>query len=110
MRPVVPMRGRVSPTSSSAHWSSLAMKTRKKRRGPAAHEVPVVVRRGDVIWIDCDPTIGVEPRKTRTCVVVSNDIANQHGAAITVVPTQQYTAERAGRAYMVDLRQPRSTL
>ena len=67
-------------------------------------------RRGDVLWIQCDPSVGAEPTKTRTCVVVSNDIANQWGAVVTVVPTQRYTAERASRAYIVDLRPPRSTL
>ncbi len=67
-------------------------------------------RRGDILWIHCEPSVGVEPRKLRTCVVVSNDIANRFGQAVTVVPTQAYTAERAGRAYMVDLRRPRSNL
>lgn len=43
-------------------------------------------------------------------MVVSNDIANRFGQALTVVPTQRYTPERARRAYMVDLRRPRSTL
>ncbi len=71
---------------------------------------PIEFRRGDVLWIQCDPSVGVEPRKTRTCIVVSNDIANRYGQAVTVVPTQGYTAERAARAYMVDLRKPRSTL
>jgi mRNA interferase MazF len=71
---------------------------------------PIEPRRGDVLWIQCDPSVGAEPRKTRTCIVVSNDIANRFGAAITVVPTQRYSAERAGRAYMVDLRPPRSSL
>ena len=68
------------------------------------------IRRGDILWVSCDPSIGVEPRKTRTCVVVSNDVANRFGQAITVVPTQRYTAERAQRAYMVDLRKPGSNL
>jgi mRNA interferase MazF len=68
------------------------------------------LRRGDVLWINCDPSVGAEPTKTRTCVVVSNDIANTWGAVVTVVPTQRYTAERASRAYIVDLRSPRSTL
>jgi mRNA interferase MazF len=67
-------------------------------------------KRGDVLWIQCDPSVGVEPRKVRTCVVVSNDIANRHGQALTVVPTQAYTTERVQRAYMVDLRKPRSDL
>ena len=43
-------------------------------------------------------------------MVVSNDVANEFGAAVSVVPTQNYTAERASRAYIVDLRKPRSTL
>ncbi len=68
------------------------------------------IRRGDILWISCDPSVGVEPRKTRTCVVVSNDVANRFGQAITVVPTQRYTAERARRAYMVDLRRQGSSL
>jgi hypothetical protein len=63
------------------------------------------IRRGDILWIQCDPSVGVEPQKMRTCVVVSNDIANQHGRALTIVPTQAYTAERARRVYMVDLGQ-----
>ena len=71
---------------------------------------PVEFRRGDILWIQCDPSVGVEPRKTRTCVVVSNNVANRHGQAVTVVPTQAYTADRAARTYMVDLRTPRSTL
>lgn len=70
----------------------------------------IEIHRGDVLWIQCDPSVGVEPQKIRTCVVVSNDIANQHGQAITIVPTQAYTTERARRAYMVDLRKPRSDL
>ena len=70
----------------------------------------VEIRRGDILWIQCDPSVGVEPQKIRTCVVVSNDSANQYGQAITVVPTQAYSAERTRRAYMVDLRKPRSDL
>lgn len=66
--------------------------------------------RGDIVWLNCDPSVGVEPRKTRTCIVVSNNIANQFGQAVTVIPTQAFTEERAARAYMVDLRAPRSDL
>lgn len=55
------------------------------------------IRRGDVVWVDCHPSVGVEPRKTRTCVVVSNDIANRFGRAITVVATQRYSADKDAR-------------
>ena len=67
-------------------------------------------RRGDILWIDCDPSVGAEPRKVRTCVVVSNDLANQYGSTLTVVPTLAYTADRANRPFVVDLRGPRSTM
>ena len=78
--------------------------------GAAPPVAPAEIRRGDIFWVCCDPSVGVEPKKERTCVVVSNDIANRFGQAITVVPTQRYTAERAVREYMADLRSPRSTL
>jgi mRNA interferase MazF len=71
---------------------------------------PFEVRRGDILWIDCDPSVGVEPGKARTCVVVSNDHANAVAAAVTVIPTLKYTAERTTRPFVVDLRSPRSTL
>lgn len=73
-------------------------------------DVPVEFRRGDLVWLNCDPSVGAEPRKIRTCVVVSNDVANEFGSTLTVVPTQQFTKERAERGYMVDLRKPRSTM
>jgi len=63
-----------------------------------------------VIWVRCEPSVGAEPTKVRTAVVVSNDMANRFGATLTCVPTQKFTAERKGRRYMVDLRAPRSTL
>ena len=87
------------------------MSSRTSRRSaPPPPVEPLRIQRGDVLWICCDPSVGVEPRKTRTCVVVSNDLANEFGVAITVVPTQAFCAERAARGYMVDLRKPRSTL
>lgn len=89
------------------------MKTRERQQHtvPPRVEVPQPpIARGDILWICCDPSVGAEPRKTRTCVVVSNNVANQFGQVITVIPTQAYSAERAARAYMADLRPPRSTL
>jgi mRNA interferase MazF len=91
------------------------VKSRPAKRGPSAESsatssAVLQIRRGDILWICCDPSVGSGPKKTRTCVVVSNDVANRYGRAITVVPTQDFTAERAARAYMTDLRRPRSTL
>jgi mRNA interferase MazF len=88
------------------------VKTSRRRPRAAVEIAPseLTILRGDILWICCDLSVGAEPRKTRTCVVVSNDIANRFGQVITVIPTQTYSAERAARAYMTDLRRPRSTL
>jgi mRNA interferase MazF len=43
-------------------------------------------RRGDVYWVNLDPVVGSEIRKTRPAVVVSNDSCNRHGAHVVVVP------------------------
>jgi len=43
-------------------------------------------RRGDVYWVNLDPVVGTEIRKTRPAVVVSNDSCNRYGARVVVLP------------------------
>jgi hypothetical protein len=45
-----------------------------------------IVRRGDVFWANLDPTIGVEIKKTRPVIVMSNDVINQRSRLVIVVP------------------------
>jgi len=42
--------------------------------------------RGDMYWINLDPTIGAEIKKTRPCVIISPDAANQSGPLVIVAP------------------------
>jgi len=42
--------------------------------------------RGDLYWVNLDPTIGSEIKKTRPCVVISPDVANQAGPLVIVAP------------------------
>jgi mRNA interferase MazF len=54
------------------------------------------VRRGDVVWVDLQPSRGSEASKRRPAVVVSNDGANQAAASrrrgiVTVVPVTSNT-------------------
>lgn len=44
------------------------------------------VRRGDVFMANLDPTIGVEIKKKRPIIVVSNDTINQFSRLVIVVP------------------------
>ena len=46
----------------------------------------VGVSRGDIYWVNLDPTVGTEIRKTRRAVVVSNDACNRFGMRVVVVP------------------------
>lgn len=54
------------------------------------------MRRGDVVWVDLDPSRGSEASKRRPAVVVSNDGANRTAqglgrGVITVVPITSQT-------------------
>jgi len=53
----------------------------------------VAVRRGDVVVASLDPTIGVEIKKTRPVIVLSNDSINQFSELVVVVPLTKNTAQ-----------------
>jgi mRNA interferase MazF len=46
----------------------------------------VAARRFDVFLVSLDPTIGVEMKKTRPCVVVSPDEMNRHLCTVIIAP------------------------
>ena len=47
---------------------------------------PKDVRRGEVHWVNLDPTLGTEIRKTRPALVVSPDDMNRALPRVIVVP------------------------
>lgn len=53
------------------------------------------MKRGEVWWVNFEPSLGSEIRKTRTAVIVSNNSANTHLNRVQVVPLTSST----GRCY-----------
>jgi len=48
-------------------------------------------QRGEIRWVRLDPTVGAEAQKTRSCLIVQNDIMNQHGLLTIVMPLRPGT-------------------
>jgi mRNA interferase MazF len=50
------------------------------------------MNRGEVWWVEFDPRVGSEIRKTRPAVIVSNDAANRSLSRLLVVPLSSNVA------------------
>lgn len=46
----------------------------------------VVVQRFDVFWVNLDPTVGKEIKKSCPCVVISPDEMNRYIATVMIAP------------------------
>ncbi len=53
------------------------------------------MKRGEVWWVEFDPSVGSEISKRRPAVIISNDSANRNLARVVVVPLTSNT----GRQY-----------
>jgi mRNA interferase MazF len=65
-----------------------------RRQSPDADVPPAPLRRGEVWWVDLDPTRGSEIRKTRPAVVISADALNRARRTVVVVPLSTGPAPR----------------
>jgi mRNA interferase MazF len=63
-------------------------------------------KRGDIYWINLDPTIGAEIKKTRPCVIISPDAANRAGPLIIIAPI---TKAEGKKVYFHEVFLPKGT-
>ena len=50
------------------------------------------MKRGEIWWVEFDPSVGSEIRKTRPAVILSNDAANRNLSRVVVVPVSSNVA------------------
>lgn len=55
----------------------------------------ITLKRGMIIDVNLDPTLGSEISKTRPCVIVTNNIYNQRVPVIQVVPITAWSEKKA---------------
>lgn len=53
------------------------------------------LKRGMIIDVNLDPTIGSETGKIRPCVIVTNDVYNARVPVIQVVPVTEWSEKKA---------------
>ena len=61
------------------------------------------LRRGMIIDVRLDPTVGSETGKTRPCIIVTNDIYNERVPVIQVVPVTAWSSKKALIATNVEI-------
>lgn len=44
------------------------------------------MKRGELWWVEFDPSVGSEIRKTRPAIIISNDAANRNLTRVMVMP------------------------
>lgn len=47
---------------------------------------PTPIRRGDIYWVDFDPSKATEIQKTRPAIICSHDIVNENSMRVIVAP------------------------
>ncbi len=59
------------------------------------------MKRGEVWWVDFEPSVGGEMKKQRPAVILSNDVANKYLNRVQVVPlTSQIDKLYPSEAYV----------
>lgn len=46
----------------------------------------MILKQGDITWVNLDPAKGTETKKTRPCIIVSNNQYNHYFNTVMVVP------------------------
>lgn len=67
------------------------------------------LKRGMIIDVNLDPTLGSETGKIRPCVIVTNDVYNERVPVIQVVPITAWSGKKARITTNVEIYSSKST-
>ena len=63
------------------------------------------IKKGDVFWVNFDPTLGAEAKKIRPALVVSNNINNENSPILSIAPV----TSNVTRVYLFEVELPAET-
>jgi mRNA interferase MazF len=66
------------------------------------------LKRGMLLDVNLDPTLGSETGKIRPCIIVTNDVYNQRVPVIQVVPITAWSAKKVKITTNVEINPTRS--
>ena len=66
------------------------------------------LKRGMIIDVNLDPTLGSETGKIRPCIIVTNDVYNERVPVIQVVPVTSWSAKKARITTNVEIHPSKS--
>lgn len=46
----------------------------------------LIYKRGEIWWVELDPSTGVEAKKTRPCLILQNDLGNKQSSLTIIAP------------------------
>ena len=65
-------------------------------------------KRGEIYWVNLDPTLGAEIKKRRPCLIISNDKGNCFGQTVIVIPLTSNTEKIRSFEALVETPQQKS--
>ncbi len=66
----------------------------------------MLIRRGDLFYVDLDPTKGSEQAGTRPVLVIQNDVGNEYAPTVIIAP---FTTKSFSKRYPVNVNVPGGT-
>ena len=62
------------------------------------------MKRGDIYWVNFDPSIGTEIKKRRPAIIISNDLSNMYLERVQVIPLTSNVSKTYKTEIIIELQ------